>query len=75
MLQRGSSLHFAIIAPLYIVAEITGDRPLFSSRHKPFSQRALQAESFDGDGTRHTQVSYIQPEYETAEGEKKAVKR
>lgn len=42
--------------------------------HKPSSQRTLRAESFDGNSTRHTQVSYIQPEYETAEGEKKAVK-
>lgn len=75
VLQRGSSLHLAITAPLYIVAKITGDRPLFpGARHKPSSQLALQAESFDGDSTRHTQVSYIQPEYETAEGEKKAVK-
>lgn len=70
-----SSLHLAITALLYIVAKITGDRPLFpGAQHKSSSQRMLQAQSFDDDSTRHTQVSYIQSDYGMAEGKKEAVK-
>lgn len=76
MHQRSTSrLHLAITALLYTVAKITGDRPLFpGAQLKSSSPQMLQAQSFDDDSTRHAQVSYIQSEYETAEGEKEAVK-
>lgn len=73
--RRSCSLHPAVTAELYIVTKITGDRPVSPGAwHKASSKRTLQAQVFDGDRSRHAQVSYIQSEYEVAGGGKEAAR-